>query len=768
MNLIAEMNAGELTAVAQSAAIDLVIADHLVMSDIATVSEIRKRRSVTLLWNQSDAVDRVEEVRCLAVAPRAVAMMATFLRQHGDPSFHARAIAAIPPRGAERIDLLVVPRFPGALLPVIAQRAPVLILPPAVGARPKLQRDIDAADAVVDNGVLRTIVRYANGVGWLDSIPDQGIVLTSQGAELETVSTEDGTIEVEAAGVGRMLTLGRKLAGGEVEIEVLRPGSRPLVLFDSEVAGEKLMRLRTAVDVLAVRMRPRRSCHSIRSRLMKSGNAPRVIDASAVLDEGSALDVAPNVDAVRLARVGARMRAAGFPVAAIVYCDVRPPKTYGFAALRPGDLADAKLPVAAESRTRSRDDRLGEVTATETIAGNRVEIEMDNAKARRWLLEGIAAAKQRIHLQLYMAAADDVGIQVEEALAAAAERGVKVRVVVDSLHALEGSFGLHNPLLEKLASRPGVELRLQHPITAMPSIEDVKQRDHRKLAVFDNTVALLGGRNLSHEYYSGFDEVPLTTKSSWREVPWLDAGARVEGPAVAALERSFLDAWAAAGGAPFDISEPPQAGMTSVRVVTHHGLRDACTLDAYVALIDSARSHVYVVNGFPLVLEIQHALLRALRRGIRVCTLFGNLTPTHDGRPFGGPWSSARSEATALVHSRMDVLVAAGAEAYELAIPPQKAWAGDVGEIRPHVHAKIASVDGHVCAVGSANLDITAGYWESELMLVVEDASIAAALEARINSFTATSKRIDRHDPKWQEMSRRRQWMRHWPGVLSV
>ena len=59
-------------------------------------------------------------------------------------------------------------------------------------------------------------------------------------------------------------------------------------------------------------------------------------------------------------------------------------------------------------------------------------------------------------------------------------------------------------------------------------------------------------------------------------------------------------------------------------------------------MIDTAESHVYTVNGFPLVLEIQHALLRALRRGVRVRTLFGNLTPTHEGTPFHGPWNRSR------------------------------------------------------------------------------------------------------------------------------
>jgi phosphatidylserine/phosphatidylglycerophosphate/cardiolipin synthase-like enzyme len=286
--------------------------------------------------------------------------------------------------------------------------------------------------------------------------------------------------------------------------------------------------------------------------------------------------------------------------------------------------------------------------------------------------------------------------------------------------------------------------------------------------VVDGRIALVGGRNLSHEYYTGFDEVPLTRASTWRLVPWLDAGARVEGPAVAALERSFLGAWVEAGGAPYRIETPPRAGPTGVRVVVHQGLRDARTLDAYLALIDGARSHLTTVNGFPLALELQHAMLRAVRRGVRVRAVVGSLTPTHGGGPFGGPWSSARIAATSLVHSRVDALVAAGGEAWQFAVPPQPGWDPTLGVIDPHVHAKLMTVDGKVCTVGSANLDITAGYWESELILVVEDPAIAAAVEGRIDRLLAHSTRFDREDPNWRRSAHRREWMRHWPGVLSV
>jgi phosphatidylserine/phosphatidylglycerophosphate/cardiolipin synthase-like enzyme len=511
------------------------------------------------------------------------------------------------------------------------------------------------------------------------------------------------------------------------------------------------------------------TCAAIRTRLSTSGLQPRVVDASAVLDEGSALDVPEAVDGVRLARVGARMRAFGFPVVGIVHRGPHTPRAIGFAALRADKISATQWrfePPAAEARTLAA--RLDATTGAPVLAGNGVETELDNATARRWLLEGIAGARERIHFQVYMALDDDVGAQIEAALAAAGARGVKVRVVVDSLHGLHGSLGALNPVLTRLGGRPGVELRVSRPITSVPSVENLKQRDHRKLVVIDGNQALVGGRNLSHEYYTGFDEVKLTPTSLWRQVPWLDAGARVTGPAVAQLERSFLDAWTVTGGSPYDISVPPPAGVSSVRVIVHHGLRDACTLDAYLALIETAMSHVYVVNGFPLILEIQHALLRAVRRGVLVRTLVGNLCPTHGGTTFHGPWSSARTAATEMVHSRTDALVAAGGEVFQFAVPEQPGWDPGLGVVHPHVHAKVMSVDGRSCSVGSANLDITAGYWEDELVLLVDDPSVAGALERRIESLIRQSERVDRDSPDWQRTARRRHWMRRWPGMLSV
>jgi phosphatidylserine/phosphatidylglycerophosphate/cardiolipin synthase-like enzyme len=790
------VDARDLADIAKAAEIDL-----LVTRSLPEIAEVRKRRPLSVLWvaEATGGSRPIENVLCVALGKRARGAVGRFLRDHGSPGLRVTALvnrvsadvasvlqiagtrarveqATRPP--SRPFDLVVVARLPAAFLAALKWRAPVLVLPPLESGRRALQRAMDVADVVDENGVIRLRAHYALGVGRHEPIPDQALAIVSGGQVVATVTSENGAAELapsprsDAFGIYRVneRARGDPLTSIEQDVAVIRPASRPLILFDSDATETELRLLSRldGVDLLAVRMRATENAGAIRARLRKAGLPPRVIDARAVLDEGAALDVGEDLDAVRLARVATRMRAAGFPVGAIIHHGGLAPSTIGFAVLRAEDVASnlAVQPPSTEAPSLGR--RLEATTGASLIAGNRVEIELDNGRARRWLLDGIAAARRRVHLQIYMALDDDVGSAVEAALAEAGARGVKVRVVVDSLHGLHGSLGLRNPVLERLGGRAGVELRVLAPITAPPSLQDLKQRDHRKLAVIDGEVALVGGRNLSHEYYTGFDEMRLTALSRWREVPWLDAGARVEGPAVAELDRSFLDAWTAAAGPAFDIAEPGTAGTVAARVVVHHGLRDARTLDAYVAMIDTAESHVYTVNGFPLILEIQHALLRALRRGVRVRTLFGNLTPTHHGMPFKGPWATARTEATQLVHSRMDDLVAAGAEAYEFVVPEQPLWERGLGAIHPHVHAKVMSVDRRMCSVGSANLDITAGYWETELVLIVEDPATAATLESLIDRLLSQSRRVDRDDPAWQRLAMRRGWMRRWPGVMSV
>ena len=805
-----ELGSEALAALEVSAEIDLLVFGERSVRSAWLVSVERAHQHAAVLWSEGEApTGPLREIVCVALDERSRGELGAFLRDETDPSMHVTVLTptavapdalatALQVSGIETtvdvsslhdapsmqrwlddwrrdwpVDLLVCASVSALFLVAALRDAPVLLLPSHGPARPFGERAIDVPDLLDDGGPIRVRVDQVQTVGSLAPVPDQAVAFVASGHVVATAETVGGEAElpaglsVDSLGVYRVGESAPEepLAAIEQRVAVVRGGERPLVLVDCELADDALRTLAglcdaSAADVLAIRLRPTRACHAIRERLRAAGLPPRVLDARLVLDEGEALDVSDMLDAVRLARAASRLRRAGFPVSAIVHRGDIDPSVDGFLAVRAAALdANPSLSLAAPPT---------QPTAPASTTGNRVELELDNALARGWLLEAIGQATSSLHFQVYMALDDDVGGPVEAALAAAGARGVTVRVLVDSLHGLHGSFGTRNPLLDRLAARPGVELRILRPITELPSIADLKQRDHRKLVVADGRLALLGGRNLSHEYYTAFREVQLTPASPWRQVPWLDAGARVEGPAVGALQASFLATWSEAGGSQFEVTAPPGRGTTEARVVIHRGLRDVRTLETYLDLIESAKSHIYAVNGFPLLLELQHALVRAIRRGVQVRALIGHATPMYGDQAFSGPWAAARTAATELVHSRMDPIIAAGGETFLFARSGIPGWAPDLGVVHPHVHAKMLSVDGLRCSVGSANMDVTASYWESELLLVVEDAGLTGALEDRIGALMADSTLVRRDDPAWKQLAARRAWMRHWPGVLSV
>jgi phosphatidylserine/phosphatidylglycerophosphate/cardiolipin synthase-like enzyme len=87
------------------------------------------------------------------------------------------------------------------------------------------------------------------------------------------------------------------------------------------------------------------------------------------------------------------------------------------------------------------------------------------------------------------------------------------------------------------------------------------------------------------------------------------------------------------------------------------------------------------------------------------------------------------------------------------------------GRIRPYVHAKLVSVDGLVTSIGSANLDATASYWESEANVVVQDAEFASGVEATLQKFIDGSVELDPKSEYWKrERAQRAVVATLWPG----
>ena len=160
------------------------------------------------------------------------------------------------------------------------------------------------------------------------------------------------------------------------------------------------------------------------------------------------------------------------------------------------------------------------------------------------LLSDIAHARRLILLEVYIFGDDPIGHRVEDALAAAATRGVKVLLLVDGVGS---SYWIDRRAGE--LSRRGVQVRVYHPppwqvasfsiptrqriAVAGQWIRYLNRRNHRKVCLVDGALAWVGSMNLVQEH-----SCALRKEQAWRDV-----GARVTGDGVRILLRAYLAAW---------------------------------------------------------------------------------------------------------------------------------------------------------------------------------------------------------------------------------
>jgi phosphatidylserine/phosphatidylglycerophosphate/cardiolipin synthase-like enzyme len=616
----------------------------------------------------------------------------------------------------------------------------------------------------------------------LERVSALGRTTLAEGERFTVVGAEDrGTLPHDHGVVGvphdwvptdaTHLALSSSLAPDMVATASVLP-QRPLVLIDAGLPLESLADVEPLArehTLVFVRLRASETLEAVHSRLdtvVPWGGPVPLLDASVWLDDAGAPDVPQAVDALRLMRLALRFAARGAEVRAIVTRDEHPPRSDAVTTWTPLTLA-RRSPTAPLSRPAPRvvDAESGwqRLTGAALTGGHSVQLELDNHRCRARTLEDLAAAKQRIHWQCYIVEEDPIAEEVVRELEAAGRRGVQVRVLVDALYSRHEAFGAKNPVLERLTGVPNVQVLGYQPLSGLPSLTDLKQRNHRKLVIIDGAKATVSGRNLGAPYYRGFDEVTLTGASSYRDVPWVDASLVLEGPLVEQAERAFCADWVRSGGEAFAISPVPPAGNLACRLVLHEGLLDAHSFDAQLELMRTAKRRVLLMNTFPLVLELQRALLDALHRGVQVQLVFGSVRPRWgEDLPFDG--GGYRELADELVRSKLEPLLRGGAEGYEVAKP----WPAPVGRLFPPVHAKVYLRDDDCIAVGSANVDVTSAYWESEALLFVEDRDfVARALEGLAPVF-AQARRVDLSTEAWTKDETRRQWLgRNWPSLMS-
>ncbi|WP_337176337.1 cardiolipin synthase [Paludisphaera sp.] len=321
---------------------------------------------------------------------------------------------------------------------------------------------------------------------------------------------------------------------------------------------------------------------------------------------------------------------------------------------------------------------------------NRVEILQDAAEFYPRLIEDMKAARHSIHHQYYIWRSDEFCQALKEIMIERAREGVQVRVLYDPL----GSNSMSRAYVRELRAA-GVRVA---PTSPLYRLHTIGYRNHRKISVIDGAIAYTGGMNIGQEHIDGGEGFHR----------WRDTQSRIVGEAASVLQSVFIIDWYNAvrenlfSAAYFP--EAPAGGDVPVQILTSGpDSQWAAIRQLYVGMIASAKRRVTIQSPFFIPdPTISEAMKLAALSGIDVRLMLsgqasGNRLPNWAGNTF----------LPDLAGAGVRVLLYQGG----------------------YLHAKTISVDGEVCSIGSANIDIRSFSINYELNAVFYDPRLAGRLE---------------------------------------
>ncbi|WP_038222959.1 phospholipase D family protein, partial [Xanthomonas maliensis] len=206
------------------------------------------------------------------------------------------------------------------------------------------------------------------------------------------------------------------------------------------------------------------------------------------------------------------------------------------------------------------------------------------------------AAGRSLDLQYYIWHTDFTGNLLHRELLRAADRGVRVRLLLDDMN-VHGS----KSVLAALDSHPLIEVRLFNPTraregTLMRGVEmvlrmfSINRRMHNKAWIADGRVAVLGGRNVGDEYFDAS-----------RDTNFMDVDAALIGPTVQAAEQVFDAYWNSANAVPLAaLATAPSQALQAVRTSLDAGLQSTQARPYVERLQRSPNVHNLLDGGRPL------------------------------------------------------------------------------------------------------------------------------------------------------------------------
>jgi len=393
-------------------------------------------------------------------------------------------------------------------------------------------------------------------------------------------------------------------------------------------------------------------------------------------------------------------------------------------------------------------------------------------------------AEHTLDVQYFLIQSDNTGQLLIEALLAAADRGVRVRVLLDDA----GSFG-RDAQIRTLAGYSNIELRLFNPFAYRGDIpafhlaeyvagaSRLNYRMHNKLFVVDNEIGIVGGRNVGDEYFQGGSDVEFG-----------DYDIITAGPIVNQISNAFDTFWNSPMAIPIvALAEAtPSAGdLEAYRGVlaAHHAQLVESELPYMSALAGSAALDALIGGKTSLVWATGEVVYdspekskveggeqggRLLRKRLgdfasRVKTELIIVSPYLIPGPAGMKFleelrgrgvnvriltNSLASSDVPLVHSGYQAfrvpLLESGVELFEARPVPGRPVVRS-GSLKSAsagfyaLHAKAFVFDRERVFVGSMNLDQRSLHINTEIGLIIESPELARQVAARVADMTQTA-----------------------------
>ncbi|HYA03372.1 MAG TPA: phospholipase D-like domain-containing protein [Syntrophobacteria bacterium] len=333
------------------------------------------------------------------------------------------------------------------------------------------------------------------------------------------------------------------------------------------------------------------------------------------------------------------------------------------------------------------------ISGSPLVTGNKVTLLIDGPAAFAAMFTAIRNAKDHINIETFSFDDDEIGRRFADVLLQKQEEGVQVNLLYDSV----GSFPAPSAFFQRLRDG-GIQVREFNPINPFKLRGLVIHRDHRRILIVDGKVAFTGSSNISNIYTSGVSGSPSREQNGDRiQHAWRDTDVQIEGPAVAELQKLFLETWARAKGPESNRNYfPPlkQEGDDLMQVIgsTPGGMHRS-TYMMYVSAFTYAENIIHLTTPYLVPDEqMMKALTHAAERGVDVKII---LPANNDSNLV---FYAGRSHYTALLES--------GVKLYERGT-------------ESILHAKTAVIDSLWSTVGTTNMDPWSFLHNDEVNVVI-------------------------------------------------